>query len=140
MKARPREEGTFSDDVITRFYTYGKTYDVTCQVEGHPVNTSSHRWHFQPCNSFYNCRDQHQEINLVTSLRPVIPLLNPSLAFNFSSTHVVTATESGQYSCSVHSCNSAKELLSGKPCNHSQRATLEFFVSDFDGGFDIKGT
>lgn len=144
MRARPKE-GSYDLGVKrdVTFYAYGESYDVTCQVEGYPVDTSSSRLHFQPCNSFYNCMDKKEiDQELTAGMRPVEPLLNPSLAFNFTSTYSVTATESGRYSCSVLSCSSWRDIWPVKKpgsCEEPKSAKLDFFVSDFDEGFDTKG-
>ena len=144
--ALPREEsGAYPLDSQTEdFYALGKEHDIICRIKGYfsdgPIHPSRVEWFFQEWDIPLDVISNKTNIeDPDVPLKSIEEVVNPKLAFNFQTELSIMAEQSAKYGCSV--CLERQNLENGQfTCKKKKQATLDFLVSDFSEGFQIKNS
>lgn len=109
-------------------FSYNKTYNITCQTLGYPIDQTTLKWTFQKCETKKKC-DPSRSIDKGV----VVPSdnNNGSIHYLYNSTIKHLANETGKFSCEV--C--LKPDYDSKKCGKN---TTSFFLSEFSSGFMVE--
>ncbi len=109
---------------------FGEKEQLTCHVQGFPIDKYSLSWTYQDCQNFETCSDSKSvSPDLYSNLEPHDGLSHEDYHYSFQSSINVTVDSSRIYSCEV--CNFK---------NDCQKSSIDMFVSDVSkDGFGITG-
>ena len=144
--ALPREEsGAHPLDSQTEdFYALGKEHDIICSIKGYfndgPIHPSRVKWFYQEWDIPLDVISNQTIIeDPDVPFKSIEEVVNPKLAFDFQTELSIMAEQSAKYGCSV--CLERQNLENGQfTCNKKKQAILDFLVSDFSEGFQIKNS
>lgn len=117
---------------VNSLHVLGQEYNLSCVVEGYPLNHTSLRWTFQECTSFTECGKPYAV--QPDSLEATDGNVNDDYHYQYTSRMQTVASKSGFFICEM--CTSNSSIYFPPFCNYSR---TEFFVTEFSRGFEIVG-
>ena len=131
----PYFESDMEESNTSKLYILGEQYQISCDIEGFPINTTSLQWTFRECEGYSS--DSCGETVKVDydKIFAVDGSSNDLYHYQFRSILSLTANKSGKYTCEVCTNNNSN-FENQESCNSTQ---LDFFVTDYPSGFIIHG-
>ena len=128
-----------NDSYNSAFFVQGEPYDIYCDIEGYPINTSSIHWTFQECGGYKSDSCGEVENIAYDEILAMDQNVNDIYHYQFRTTLNITAERSGIYTCEVCTNNNSNPDSGSLFPEFCNRTEMDFFITDYPPGFIIEG-